>query len=125
EYIWIEPRVGMWDSKKVGIAAPPIKTKDGWILFYHGVSDEDGFYRLGVCLLDLKDPMKVIARFDEPIFEPETKYELEGQIPNVVFPCGIVKDEGKFFIYYGGADSVIGVATVDENELLKSLKLYK
>ncbi len=125
EYIWIEPRIGMWDNKKVGIASTPIKTKDGWLLFYHGVSEEDSFYRLGVCLLDLKDPTKIIARLDEPIFEPEEKYEREGQIPNVVFPCGIVKVKDKIFVYYGGADSVVGVATILEKDLLKILKIYK
>jgi len=118
---WIFPRPGMWDSKRIGIAAPPIKTEKGWVLFYHGISEDDGFYRLGAILLDLKDPMKIIARFDEPIFEPETNYEKEGQIFNVVFPCGAVLLNDTFFIYYGGADKVIGVATVGKNELLKNL----
>lgn len=125
EYRWITPRAGIWDSKKVGIAAPPLKTKEGWVLFYHGVSDEDGFYRVGVCLLDLKDPTKIIARFSEPIFEPETSYEKEGIVSNVVFPCGAVQLQDKFFIYYGGADKVTGVAVVNVKDLLKSLKLYK
>ncbi|MFH1162170.1 MAG: hypothetical protein V1696_02755 [Candidatus Jorgensenbacteria bacterium] len=122
EYRWISPRAGMWDSKKTGIAAPPIKTKKGWILFYHGVSGEDGFYRVGAILLDLADPTKIIARSDEPIFEPETDYEKEGQTPNVVFPCGAVLIKDKFFLYYGGADKVVGVATIGKDELLKNLE---
>ena len=122
EYRWISPRAGMWDSKKVGIAAPPIKTKKGWVLFYHGVSEEDSFYRVGAILLDLKDPTKVIARTDDPIFEPETDYERIGLIPNVVFPCGAVLIEDTFFLYYGGADKVVGVATISREKLLKNFE---
>jgi len=125
EYRWISPRAGMWDSRKIGIAAPPIKTKNGWVLFYHGVSEEDGFYRVGAILLDPVDPTKVIARSDEPIFEPETDYEKKGQMPNVVFPCGAILIKDKFFLYYGGADEVVGVATIGREELLKNLKSCK
>ncbi|PIU58464.1 MAG: hypothetical protein COS89_00210, partial [Deltaproteobacteria bacterium CG07_land_8_20_14_0_80_38_7] len=125
EYRWIAPRPGMWDSRKIGIAAPPKKTEKGWILFYHGVSDEDRFYRVGAILLDLKDPTKIIARTDEPIFEPEALYEKEGLIPNVVFPCGAVLLGDKFFLYYGGADKVVGVATIEAEKLLKNLESCK
>ncbi|MFC1599492.1 hypothetical protein ACFL3T_00505 [Patescibacteria group bacterium] len=124
EYRWLSPRAGMWDSKKVGVAAPPIKTKKGWILFYHGVSD-DSYYRLGAVLLDLKDPTIFIARSDEPIFEPEMEYEKEGIVPNVVFPCGAVLIDKKIFVYYGGADKVVGVATVELKKLLKHLETNK
>jgi len=125
EYRWIAPRKGMWDSEKVGIAAPPIKTEDGWILLYHGVSQEDRFYRVGAVLLDLEDPTKIIARADEPLLEPETPYEKLGQIPNVVFPCGAVVIGEEIFMYYGGADQVVGVATLKVEELLKMLKLCR
>ncbi len=122
EYRWISPRAGMWDGKKIGIAAPPIKTKKGWLLFYHGISEEDGFYRVGAILLDLAEPTRIIARTDEPIFEPETDYEKEGLVPNVIFPCGAILLEDKIFLYYGGADKVVGVATIDSRELLKKLE---
>lgn len=125
EHRWVTPRKGMWDSKKVGIAAPPIKTKDGWVLFYHGVSQEDRFYRVGALLLDLKEPTRIIARTDEPLFEPEMQYEKAGQISNVVFPCGAVLIKDKFFVYYGGGDSVVGVATVNANKLIEVLKSSK
>lgn len=115
------PRHGMWDSEKVGITAPPIKTRKGWLLLYHGVSSNHHTYRVGLALLDLKDPTKVIARAATPIFQPEKDYELHGQIPNVVFPCGLVERKGTVFIYYGGADSVIGLATVPLKKLLKAL----
>lgn len=125
EYRWIFPRAGMWDSRKVGIAAPPIKTKKGWVLFYHGVSEDDGFYRVGAILLDLSDPTKIIARSDEPIFEPDAYYEKIGQVSNVVFPCGVALMKDKFFLYYGGADKVVGVATIGRKELLKNLETCK
>jgi predicted GH43/DUF377 family glycosyl hydrolase len=125
EYRWIMPRKGWWDSKKVGIAAPPIKTDEGWVALYHGVSEEDGVYRLGAVLTDLRDPVKIIGRADYPIFEPEAAYEKEGVVPNVVFPCGAVVINKKIFVYYGGADKVVGVAAVEIQNLLKILKLCK
>ncbi len=80
-----------------------------------------GIYRIGVALLDLKNPERVIKKLDYPILEPKEDYELTGQVPNVIFTCGAVEKEGKYFVYYGGADSVIGVATVDKDELLRVL----
>jgi predicted GH43/DUF377 family glycosyl hydrolase len=124
EYRWLSPRRGWWDSKKVGAAAPPIKTKDGWVMLYHGIS-EDNVYRVGAVLLDLKQPLKIIARTDNPIFEPETDYEKNGQTNNVVFPCGNVLLGKKLSVYYGGADRVVGVATIDFDKLLRVLKMCK
>ncbi|MCF7908262.1 MAG: hypothetical protein K9L86_05285 [Candidatus Omnitrophica bacterium] len=119
--LWLMgPRYGMWDSKKIGLAGPPIKTKAGWILFYHGVS-EDCHYSLGAALLDLKNPLVVLSRTSEAIFNPEKKYEKEGQIPNVVFPCGHICRGNTIYNYYGGADSVIGVATIKLSQLLAML----
>jgi len=115
--IVIEPREGLWDSKKVGAGAPPIKTEKGWLLFYHGV-DEERVYRLGVALFDLDDPARLIARQEKTILEPEEKWELEGDVPNVVFTCGAIEKGGMYYVYYGGADTVIGVATVDKNGAL-------
>lgn len=116
----VGPRRGMWDSQKVGIAAPPIKTKKGWLLFYHGVSD-DAVYRVGVLLLNLKDPGVVISRTTDCIFEPEESYEINGQVSQVVFPCGVVNRNGTIFMYYGGGDSVVGVATAKLDEILEAL----
>jgi len=115
------PRKGMWDSEKVGITAPPIKTKKGWLLLYHGVSSNHHTYRVGLALLDLKNPLHVIARASQPIFQPETPYEKIGITPNVVFPCGTAVRKGRLFIYYGGADDVVGVATIPLKKLLDSL----
>ncbi len=121
---WISPRRGWWDGKKVGAAAPPVKTNAGWVLLYHGVSDSFK-YRVGALLLDLKNPLKVLGRTDNPLMEPETPYELKGMVSNVVFPCGNVLLKDTLYIYYGGADKVVGVATCNINELVKVLKLCK
>lgn len=125
EYRWIFPRPGMWDDRKVGVAGPPVKTDAGWILFYHGVSKTDGAYRVGAVLLNKDNPVEVLARLDEPLFEPDADYEKDGQVENVVFPCGVVMMDSKFFVYYGGGDSVVGVATIDRDELIEVLKLNK
>ena len=115
------PRSGMWDGYKVGITAPPVRTKEGWVLFYHAVSERHHFYRIGAVLLDLKDPTVVLARTADPIFSPEEPYEKEGIMPNVVFPCGLIIRDGLFHIYYGGADRVVGVATMEISVVLNAL----
>ena len=124
EHRWIEPRKGWWDSKKVGGAAPPVKTNEGWIMLYHGVSD-DNIYRVGALLLDLNNPLKIISRTIYPIFEPEVPYEKTGQVSQVVFPCGNVILGEDLFVYYGGGDTVIGVATVNIKDLLRILRLCR
>ena len=117
----IGPRRNMWDSAKVGISAPPIKTEHGWLLLYHGVSKSHSTYRVGAVLLDLEDPAIVLARGTDPIFEPVEDYEKFGIVNNVVFPCGAEVKDGLLFIYYGGADKVIGVATMKLDVVLNSL----
>ncbi|MDF2460863.1 MAG: hypothetical protein K0S68_266, partial [Candidatus Saccharibacteria bacterium] len=105
------PRPGMWDSAKVGIAGPPLKTSSGWVLFYHGVTSFHHYY-LGAVLLDRRDPTKVIGRTSQPIMTPVEKWEQEGWIDNVIFPCGQVVRDGVVYLYYGGADQAVGVATI-------------
>ena len=116
------PRRGMWDGEKVGVAAPPIKTKKGWLMLYHGVSWST-IYRVGAVLLDLSDPTIVLARTAAPIFEPQTDYERNGIVANVVFPCGLIVRKGTVYIYYGAADKTVGVATIKLATLLSYLKL--
>lgn len=116
----IGPRHGMWDGLKVGISGPPMKTPHGWLLMYHGVST-DSVYRVGATLLDLDNPANVIGRSSDYIFEPKEDYEKYGQVNNVVFPCGMALRNGKLLMYYGGGDSVIGIAEVDFEKLIDSL----
>ena len=115
------PRINTWDSSKVGISAPPIKTKYGWLLFYHGISKSHNTYRIGAALLDLNDPAIVLSRTADPIFEPEEPYEKIGVVNNVVFPCGLVEKNGLLYIYYGGADTVVGVATIELDIILRAM----
>lgn len=120
-----QARKDNWDNVKIGISAPPIETDQGWLLLYHSVCEPGFIYKVGVMLLDFNDPKKIIARSDSPIFEPEKPYELYGQVPNVVFPCGAILKDGIIFMYYGGADSVIGVATMPLQKVLETLKAGK
>ncbi len=115
------PRVNTWDSAKVGLSSVPIKTKYGWLMLYHGVSKSHSTYRIGCVLLDLKDPAIVLARSTEPILEPEEQYEKIGIVNNVVFPCGMIQKGKQLYIYYGGGDRVVGVATIELEILLKTL----
>ena len=114
-------RTNMWDNNKVGISAPPIKTDAGWLLFYHGISKTHATYRVGVALLDLNDPTVVLARATDPIFEPEERYEKEGIVNNVVFPCGVTLKDGMLYMYYGGADTVVGVSSMKLSVVMDAL----
>ncbi|MCS7123266.1 MAG: glycosidase [Candidatus Aenigmarchaeota archaeon] len=129
KYIWgmcyFRTREREWDSEKIGIAAPPIQTKEGWLLIFHGMSMEDKKYRLGAMLLDSSDPRKLIARLPYPILEPEVWYENEGLRSGTVFSCGAVIIKDKLFVYYGGADKYLNVATCGLKELLEELLKHR
>lgn len=115
----ISPRPDSWDSAKIGIAGPPIKTEKGWLLIYHGVSKFDRNYRLGYMILDLNDPFHVLYRTEYPILEPQMEFEKKGIVDNVVFSCGAVEKDGLVYLYYGGADKVMCVATMEMKKLLE------
>lgn len=124
---WLEkeaafkPRDGWWDSAKIGIAGPPLLTEAGWLLIYHGVSESDKNYRLGYMILDREDPFNVLYRTKYPILEPQYQFEKEGIVPNVVFSCGAVEKDGTVYLYYGGADRVMCVATYELEKLLAAV----
>ena len=111
---------GGWQSTKVGPGPTPIETREGWLLFYHGVLTScNGFvYSFGAALLDLDQPWKVIYRTEPYLLSPQLLYECVGDVPNVAFPCAALcdGDTGRLAIYYGCADTVTGLAfaTVDE-----------
>jgi len=111
------PRQKSWDSWKIGTTGPPIELNEGWLFLYHGV-DYEKTYCLGVALLDKQNIEDVIYRCEEPILRPEKVYERFGDVRNVVYSCGYVAIDDKILVYYGGADSVLGVATYDLAELL-------
>lgn len=110
-----------WEGKKIGAGPPPIKTDAGWLLIYHGV-DPDHVYKAGAALLDSEQPWRVIARTSEPILEPEEEYEREGDVPNVVFPEGVVVIGERLLIFYGAVDKVCCAASVNLDELIEYLE---
>lgn len=109
-----------WDGKKIGLGAPPIQTDEGWLLIYHGVKEmgHNPLYRLGLALLDLDNPRKVCARAAEWVFAPLATYERHGLLPNVVFTCGAVLRGDEVWMYYGAADTCVGLATAKLSDLL-------
>jgi beta-1,2-mannobiose phosphorylase / 1,2-beta-oligomannan phosphorylase len=118
-----------WENQKIGPCAEPVETRVGWLMLYHGVYLGDDVhirtYRVGAMLLDLADPYKVIARTPEPIMEPEAEYEKFGNHDNVISPCANPVIDGTLHIYYGAADTCIGLATVDVDELLEHLLQHR
>ncbi|MEA4812297.1 MAG: glycosidase [Anaerolineaceae bacterium] len=106
-----------WDSFRVGSGGVPLETEEGWLMIYHAY-DPDHVYRLGACLLDLEDPSKVIHRPKPFLMEPQELWELRGDVPNVVFASANLRVGNEVYLYYGAADHVIGLATMDYAELL-------
>ena len=122
----MQPRAGAWwDSLRIGIGPPPLWTEHGWLLIYHGVKETVGgeIYRVGLALLDLNEPTRVLRRLPNWIFAPLAPYERTGDVPNVVFPCGLVHDSGsdEVRLYYGAADSSICLATAPLHDLLDTV----
>jgi predicted GH43/DUF377 family glycosyl hydrolase len=119
----LESRRGnWWDANKIGLCSPPIETREGWLMIYHGVrvTGAGVIYRAGLALLDLDDPSRVIRRGDEWVMSPREEYEIIGDVGYVVFPCGQIVDEatGDIRLYYGAADSSIALAHGNINEVL-------
>jgi len=114
-------REDVWDSFVRGAGPPPIKTDRGWLLLYHAIDERDpGRYKLGAMLLDLDDPTKVLYRSAAPILSPDEPYENHGK-PGIVYACGAVVHDGTLYVYYGGADKVICVATASLKDFLDTL----
>lgn len=116
------PRRGYWDDFRIGASVTPIETDEGWLEIYHGVrmTSAGPIYRIGMVLLDLEDPSKVIKRADAPILSPRDDYERIGDINNVCFACGAIVDaNGDMKVYYGAADTSICIATCNLKKLLE------
>lgn len=124
EYIVLTPRYDH-ELSYVGGGCPPIETKIGWLIIYHGVQDTISGYVYSACaaLLDLNNPQIEIARLPYPIFKPEFSWELKGEVDNVCFPTGAVLFDDTLYIYYGAADERIACASLNINELLHELTL--
>jgi predicted GH43/DUF377 family glycosyl hydrolase len=120
----MQPRDGAWwDSLRIGIGPPPLRTKHGWLLVYHGVKGtiSGDIYRAGLALLDLDEPTRVLRRAQSWVLAPLALYERTGDVPNVVFPCGLVHDAAsdEVRLYYGAADSSICLATAQLDDLIE------
>ena len=115
-------RGGWWDANKIGLSPPPIETPHGWLMIYHGVrvTAAGSIYRLGLAMFDLENPELCLARGDMWVFGPEEPYEREGDVDNVVFPCGYtLGDDGDtIHLYYGAADTSIALARGSIREIL-------
>lgn len=121
-------RGGWWDANKVGLGPPPLRTPKGWLICYHGVkvTASGSVYRLGLALLDLEDPTRILARGNEWLLGPHEPYERGGDVPDVVFPCGwVLRDDGDtLHLYYGAADSVVCLAEASLTSLLDHLEQH-
>jgi predicted GH43/DUF377 family glycosyl hydrolase len=111
---------GWWDAQKIGLSPQPLKTDRGWLIMYHGVrtTASGSIYRLGLALLDLENPCRVLKRSSEWLFSPSEAYEQLGDVGNVVFPCGWTLVDDEIRLYYGAADTSIALATGRLSELL-------
>ena len=117
-----------WQSLKIGAGCAPIKTHEGWLLIYHGanMTCSGCVYSMGAALLDLDDITKVKYRCTNFVLTPEENYEVAGFVPNVVFPCAALcdADTGRIAIYYGAADTVVGLCFTEVNRIIDYIKKY-
>ena len=117
-----------WENLKIGGGAAPIETSEGWLLFYHGVTGTcNGYvYSIGGAILDIDEPSKVKYRCDTWLLTPEQWYEERGFVPNVCFPCATIHDSatGRIAIYYGAADSYVGLAFGYADEIIDYIKAH-
>jgi predicted GH43/DUF377 family glycosyl hydrolase len=111
---------GWWDARKIGLSPQPLHTPDGWLIMYHGVRQTSSktSYKLGLALLDLEDPRKVLYRSEGWVFGPREMYERSGDVNDVVFPCGWVLVDDEIRIYYGSADTSVSLATAKMSDVL-------
>lgn len=116
--------VSAWQCLKIGAGPAPIRTEEGWLLFYHGVIGTCNGYRysMGAALLDLEDPSKVLYRSQPYLLAPAEIYELTGDVPGVVFPCATLTDGERITIYYGAADTHVCTAYGKISEIIKYVK---
>lgn len=116
-----------FEARHVGGGAPPIKTKYGWLLIYHGTEETNKrrTYHAGAALFSLDHPRKLIARLPYPLFSPQEDYEIRGHVNRVVFPTGTSIFDNRLYIYYGAADSRIAAVSLGLDALLKELLKYK
>ncbi|OHB59944.1 MAG: glycosidase [Planctomycetes bacterium RBG_13_46_10] len=118
----IRTRAAYWDCHRVGLACQPIETPQGWLVFYHGVRSTTAgqIYRVGLTLLDLNAPWKLLRRSDEWVLGPAAYYEQIGDVGGVVFPTGAVvhNETNQLYLYYGAADTTVAVAITNLDDCI-------
>ena len=117
-----------WETGRVGAGTPPVRVDDGWLEIYHGnrqptAPGEVGRYSTGLLLLDPENPARILRRSAGSVFEPSADFERHGFVPDVVFPTGIVEDDGSYLVYYGAADSCTAVVEFSRAEILSILSV--
>lgn len=114
-------RTKSWDTKIRGSGPPPLRTELGWLLLYHATQKHESHkYKVGAMILDINDPTKVLYRSEHPILSPDMHYENDGK-PGVVYASGAVIRGDDLYVYYGGGDKVVCVATTPLKQFLKYL----
>ena len=123
DFIVLDP-LFWFENRYIGSGCPPIETKDGWLIIYHAVEGTPlgKIYHASAALLDLKNPLKVLGRLKKPLFSPSSSWERNGSVRDVVFPTSALIKNDRLYIYYGAADKLIAVKSVDLAELLTELK---
>jgi len=112
----------LWEKVVKGPGPPPIKTSLGWLILYHGLDNDFWQYKMGAMILDRANPGKILFRARKPILEPTEVYENQGLKPGIVYSCGATVAKGRLLVYYGGADTVLCLATAPLEEFLGKLK---
>ena len=117
-------KLSAWQSSKIGAGPIPIRTSEGWLLFYHGVITTcNGFrYAMGAAILNEENPAKVKFRTKSYLLTPAVEYEQVGDVPNVIFPCAALTEDDKVAIYYGAADTVVALAFGYLSEIINFIK---
>ena len=115
--VLLKTRTAYWDGARIGLACQPIELPEGWLLLYHGVrrTTAGEIYRIGMALLDIEDPCRVLRRSEEWVFGPQKDYERIGDVSDVTFVTGavVMEDTNHLYIYYGAADDKVAVAMAD------------
>ena len=122
----LQPRRGAWwDSLRIGLGPPPMRTEHGWLVIYHGVREtvSGSLYRVGLALTALEDPARVLHRAADWVLAPTEQYERVGDVPNAIFPCGLVHDveTDDVRLYYGAADTTVCLATASLGDLVEAV----
>ncbi len=119
--VLLKTRTAYWDGARVGLACQPIELPEGWLLIYHGVrrTTASEIYRIGMALLDLEEPWRVLRRGEEWVLGPRERYERVGDVNDVIFVAGavIMEETNELYAYYGAADDKVAVAMADMDRI--------